>query len=130
MIADSHITPNQPDRLKILSDISRSILARRPDFLLMLGDNIQTFTSHGGPMTEERFGPILYYILRHGLGSLPASVPVFNVIGNWEGENGWHTEKHRSWARKARMSWIPNPLPETYPEGGSEYGDYACIRIG
>jgi hypothetical protein len=124
MISDSHITPNEPERIKILSDICKSILARKPDFLLMLGDNIQTFTSHGGPMIEERFGPILYYMLRYGLGKLPESVPLFNVIGNWEGENGWHPEEQRSWARKARMAWIPNPLPDTYPEGGGEYGDY------
>ena len=130
LISDSHITPNKPERLKILSDISRSILARKPDFLMMLGDNIATFTSHGGPMTEERFGPVLYYMLRHGLGNLPASVPVFNVIGNWEGENGWHSEEYRSWARDARMSWLPGPLPGTYPEGGSIYSDYYGFTWG
>ncbi len=130
MISDSHITPNQPDRLKILSNISRSILARRPDFLLMLGDNIQTFTSHGGPMTEERSGPVLYHMLRHGLGNLTAFIPVFNVIGNWEGENGWHSENQKAWARKARMAWMPGPLSDTYPEGGNEYGDYYGFTWG
>ncbi|MGD9157667.1 MAG: metallophosphoesterase [Desulfobacteraceae bacterium] len=130
MISDSHITPNEPECIKILSDISKSILTRKPDFLLMLGDNIQTFTSHGGPMTEERYGPILYYMLRYGMGDLPASVPVFNVIGNWEGENGWHDEKYRAWARKARMAWIPAPLPDTYPEGGGEYSDYYGFTWG
>jgi len=130
MIADSHITPNEPERLRILSDISRSIKARKPDFILMLGDNIQTFTSHGGPMTEERFGPMLYYLLKQGLGNLPASVPVFTVIGNWEGENGWHQENQKGWARNARMAWVPNPLPETYPEGGNEHGDYYGFTWG
>ncbi len=130
ILSDSHITPNQPDRLRILSDISNSIKARKPDFLLMLGDNIQTFTSHGGPMTEERFGPILYYLLKQGLGILPSSVPVYTVIGNWEGENGWHPENERAWARNARMAWMPNPLPETYPEGGSDYGDYYGFTWG
>ena len=59
LISDSHITPFNEDRLEILSEISSSILAGKPDFLMMLGDNIQTFTSHGGPITEKRFGPIL-----------------------------------------------------------------------
>lgn len=130
MISDSHITPNKPERIKILSDISRSILERKPDYLLMLGDNIATFTSHGGPMTEERYGPILYYMLRYGLGNLPASVPVFNVIGNWEGENGWHDNKYRTWARNARMAWMPGPLPDTYPEGGGEFSDYYGFTWG
>ncbi|MFC1838399.1 metallophosphoesterase family protein [Thermodesulfobacteriota bacterium] len=130
MIGDSHITPDQPDRLKALSGICKSILSRRPDFLIMLGDNIATFDSHGGPMTEERYGPALYYMLRSGLGSLPASIPVFNVIGNWEGENGWHPEKYRAYARNARMSWMPGPLPDTYPQGGSKYGDYYGFTWG
>ena len=130
MLSDSHITPNEPARLRILSRISRSIQARKPDFLLMLGDNIQTFTSHGGPMTEERFGPVLYYLLKQGLGTLPATVPVFTVIGNWEGENGWHPAKQRAWARRARMGWMPNPVPDTYPEGGGEYGDYYGFTWG
>jgi 3',5'-cyclic AMP phosphodiesterase CpdA len=130
VISDPHITQKEPDRLRILSEVSASILARRPDFMLMLGDNIQTFTSHGGPMTEEGFGPMLYALLREGLGRLTASVPVFNVIGNWEGENGWHPEKERTWARKARMAWIPNPLPDTYPEGGNEFGDYYGFTWG
>ncbi|MDB9822944.1 metallophosphoesterase [Deltaproteobacteria bacterium] len=130
MISDSHIAPNYQDRLEILSDISASILARKPDFMLMLGDNIQTFTSHGGPMTEERFGPMLYSLLRQGLGDLPASAPVFKVIGNWEGENGWHPDRERGWARKARMAWIPNPGPDTYPEGGNEHEDYYGFAWG
>ena len=130
MISDSHITLDQPDRLKTLFETCRSIKTRNPDFLFMLGDNIATFTSHGGPMIEERFGPALYYRLRSGLGSLPESTPVFNVIGNWEGENGWHPEEYRAFARKARMAWMPGPLPETYPEGGSKQGDYYGFTWG
>lgn len=130
MISDSHITLDEPNRLKTLFETCRSIQARRPDFLLMLGDNIATFTSHGGPMIEERFGPALYYRLRIGLGNLPESIPVFNVIGNWEGENGWHPEKYRTWARNARMSWMPGPLPDTYPEGGSKHADYYGFSWG
>ena len=98
--------------------------------MLMLGDNIQTFPFHGGPMTEAGHGPFLYALLRHGLGSLTASVPVFNVVGNWEGENGWHSEQERAWARSARMAWIPNPLPNTYPEGGNKYGEYYGFTWG
>ncbi len=130
MISDSHIKPNEPERIKILLDISRSILARKPDYLLTLGDNIQTFTSHGGPMTEKHYGPILYYMLRYGLDTLQASVPVFNVIGNWEGENGWHPEEQRAWARMSRTAWMPGPLPGTYPEGGGEYSDYYAFTWG
>ena len=130
LISDSHITPFYEERLEILSNISGSILARKPDFLFMLGDNIQTFTSHGGPMSEKRFGPILYSALRRGLADLPSSVPVFSAIGNWEGENGWHPAEYRSWAFQARQAWIPNPGPGSYPEGGGENEDYYGFTWG
>ena len=130
ILSDSHITPFHKERLDILSQASESILIRRPDFFFMLGDNIQTFTSHGGPMTEERFGPLLYSLLRRGLGATPSSVPGFLVIGNWEGENGWHPETERRWAAKARRAFIPNPGPDTYTEGGGEKGDYYGFTWG
>lgn len=126
IVSDSHLTPFDRDiyRLEILGQVSASILSRKPEFLFMLGDNIQTFTSHGGPMTEERFGPILYMLLRKGLEDLPSSVPVFLANGNWEGENGWHPAREKEWARKARMAFFPNPGEKTYPEGGSKDEDY------
>jgi hypothetical protein len=130
MLSDSHITPFHRDRLDILSKASSSILVRKPDFLLMLGDNIQTFTSHGGPMTEERYGPLLYRLLRQGLGNLPASIPVFTVNGNWEGENGWHPPKERGWAKTARKAYFPNPGMDTYPQGGSPDEDYYGFTWG
>ncbi len=130
IMSDSHITPFDRERQEILSGIGATILPRSPDFALMLGDNIQTFTSHGGPMTEKRFGPVLYVHLRHGLGKLPSSIPIFNVIGNWEGENGWHPQKERAWAREARRAFIPTPGPDTYPEGGGEFRDYYGFTWG
>lgn len=130
IISDSHITPFDRDRSEILSRISSSILARKPEFLLVLGDNIQTFTSHGGPMTEQRFGPLLYLLLRKGLDDLPSSVPVYVANGNWEGENGWHPDREREWARQARKAFVPNPGANTYPEGGSKDEDYYGFRWG
>lgn len=130
LLSDSHITPFHGDRMKILAGTASSILSRRPEFLLMLGDNIQTFTSHGGPMTDQKYGPSLYRLLRQGLGKLPGSVPVFTVNGNWEGENGWHPREERSWARAARKAHFPNPGPDTYPQGGSRDEDYYGFTWG
>lgn len=137
LFSDAHITPFNEERIEILSRICASIRARQPDFCFMLGDNIQTFSSHGGPMTEKQFGPMLYTALRRGLGALPSAVPMFNVIGNWEGENGWHTEQQRAWAREARQSFIPTPGADTYTEGGHadqnyygfSWGDVLCLTL-
>ena len=130
LMSDSHITPFNGERLEIISQTGSSILARKPDLFFLLGDNIQTFTSHGGPMTDERFGPQLYSLLRHGLGTLPSSVPTFLVNGNWEGENGWHPGRERGWAKDARKAFIPNPGADTYPEGGSVEQDYYGFTWG
>ena len=81
-------------------------------------------------MTKRQFGPALYTALRQALGRLPSEVPLFKALGNWEGENGWHPERERGWARQARMSFIPNPGPGTYPEGGSKHGDYYGFTWG
>ena len=124
VISDSHITPFHKDRLEVLSRVSTSVLKRKPDFLLMLGDNIQTFTSHGGPVTDPKFGPLLYGLLRQGLGDLTASTPIFLANGNWEGENGWHSAREREWAKAARKAYFPNPEPDTYQQGGSPDQDY------
>lgn len=130
MFSDSHINPFKKARYSVLNRITSSILARKPDIALMLGDNIQTFASHGGPMTEKRFGPVLYAHLRHAIGDVPSIIPIFNVMGNWEGENGWHSKEKRQWAREARLSFIPTPGVKTYPEGGSSNGDYYGFNWG
>jgi 3',5'-cyclic AMP phosphodiesterase CpdA len=130
LLSDSHITPFRQERLEILARASSAILKRRPEFLLMLGDNIQTFTSHGGPMTDRKHGPYLYRLLRQGLGNLPGSIPVFTLNGNWEGENGWHPLEERSWARAARKAYFPNPGADTYPQGGSPDEDYYGFTWG
>jgi 3',5'-cyclic AMP phosphodiesterase CpdA len=127
MFSDSHITRFKKERDQILNQIGASIRVRKPDFAFMLGDNIQTLA---GVMIEKRSGPILYANLRHALGRLPSSVPVFNVIGNWEGENGWYPPKERGWAREARRAFIPTPDPNTYPEGGGQAGDYYGFTWG
>jgi Calcineurin-like phosphoesterase len=130
LLSDAHITAQRDERLQILTEISAAIDKRNPEFVAMLGDNIQTFTSHGGPMEDKAYGPYLYRRYRYGLGDLPANVPSFFVMGNWEGENGWHPKEMRTWARQARMAYIPNPLPDTYPQGGGDNGDYYAFSWG
>jgi 3',5'-cyclic AMP phosphodiesterase CpdA len=130
LLSDSHITPFHQERLEILTRASSSILNRKPGFLLMLGDNIQTFTSHGGPMADKKHGPYLYRLLRQGLANLPGSIPIFTLNGNWEGENGWHPLEERSWAKAARKALFPNPGPTTYPQGGSPDEDYYGFTWG
>ena len=130
MFSDSHLTPFNPERLEVLRSVAVSALSRKPDLALMLGDNIQTFTSHGGPLGEKSHGVLLYRILRQGISDIAPYVPIYMVNGNWEGENGWHTQERREWAREAREAYMPGPDNTTYPEGGSPNQDYYAFTWG
>jgi len=130
LLADAHITPFHNLRREKLRDICTSIHARQPDLGVMLGDNVQTFSSQNGPMNEELQGPLLYANLRLALGHLPSEVPMYSLIGNWEGENGWNSEKERMWTRRARLAFLPTPDATTYPEGAGPSGDYYGFTRG
>jgi predicted phosphodiesterase len=130
LFSDAHIAPGQYERMEVLSRISTRITHKQPDFVIMLGDNIQTFDSHGGPMEKPVYGSVLYHLFRQSLGDLPAGRPCYFVNGNWEGENGWHPDHQRLWARDARQRYIPNPVSTTYPQGGSDGGDYYAFTWG
>ena len=130
MFSDSHLTPFNPERLQVLRSVAASALSRKPDLGLMLGDNIQTFISHGGPLGDKSQGVLLYRILRQGISDIGAYVPLYIVNGNWEGENGWHTQEQREWAREAREAYMPGPDNTTYPEGGSPNQDHYAFTWG
>ena len=119
ILSDAHITPFDADRMRVLLRTSQSVLPRKPDLMLMLGDNIQTFVSHGGPLGKKSEGPQLYMHLRRSLGDLPSQVPVFSAIGNWEGENGWHPAQNREWAREARTAFLPTPTQKHIRRAGT-----------
>jgi predicted phosphodiesterase len=124
LISDMHLLPGYGSRGALCQAACEAALARDVDFAILLGDNFQTLSSHGGPMTHDRMGPNLYGHLRSCLGALPGACPVFHVNGNWDGENGWHSQAERARARAARMLFMPNPDPATYPQGGSPAEDY------
>jgi 3',5'-cyclic AMP phosphodiesterase CpdA len=130
LFSDSHLTPFNRERVDILKSVGASAAARKPDFAVMLGDNIQTFTSHGGPLGERSQGITLYRILRHALADFAPAGPVFMANGNWEGENGWHPQDRRQWAADARKAYLPGPDDKTYPQGGSPNQDYYAYTWG
>lgn len=124
LISDMHLLPRQNGRTALCRAACSAAQAHGADFAILLGDCFQAQSSHGGPMTSDAMGATLYRLLRSGLGELPGTCPVFQVNGNWDGENGWHSEAERARARSARMRFMPNPGPATYPQGGSPHEDY------
>jgi len=131
VFSDSHITPRAPERVGVLGPVADAVAFRKPDFALALGDNIQALgNTHAGPFVNPGDPRICYTLYRQGLRHLPSETVLFNVIGNWEGENGWHPEQARAWARETRMKMIPGPGVQRYAEGGSPDGGYYAFTWG
>ena len=131
LFSDSHITPAAPERSGVLGRVADAIAFRQPDFAIALGDNIQALCkTHGGPFVSPEGPRISYSYYRQSLRHLPSEMALFNVIGNWEGENGWHPEDARGWARETRMRMVPGPGAQSYPEGGSPDGGYYAFTWG
>lgn len=130
-MTDAHVNPANPERSPVLRVSADTAARYEPDFVFHLGDNIQTVGStHGGPAAQEDHPNIFYIYYRQMLGQLQGKAGQFVLNGNWEGENGWHPEPNRSWARNARMALAPAPDNATYPEGGSKNQDYYAFTWG
>lgn len=130
-MTDAHVNPANPERSPVLRVSADTAARYEPDFVFHLGDNIQTVGStHGGPAAQEDHPNIFYIYYRQMLGQLQGKAGQFVLNGNWEGENGWHPEPNRSWARHARMALAPAPDNTTYPEGGSKNQDYYAFTWG
>lgn len=130
-MTDAHINPSNPERDPILRALSDTATLYKPDLVLHLGDNIQTVGStHGGPAQHPSHTPHFYLYWRNALGKLQAQAAQYVLNGNWEGENGWHPEPNRTWARDARMLLAPAPDNALHPEGGSKDQDYYAFTWG
>ena len=114
--------------------VIRQTLARirqhRVDFIVCLGDMLHLYRGFNDPFPTAAAADHAYLDLRRHLGRATAEAAFFAVIGNWEGENGWHPERLRRHAREARMKYLLNPGPATYPESGSSNEDYFAWTWG
>ncbi len=114
----------------VIRETLDSIRERQVDFILHLGDMLHYYRGFNDPFPSARIADFGYLDLRAHLGQTTAEAAFFAVIGNWEGENGWHPERLRRHARQARLKYLLNPEPATYPAGGSENEDYFAWRWG
>ncbi len=131
VMTDAHVSPVYPDRSNVLRLCADAVAANKPDFVLHLGDNIHTVGSgHGGYALEENHPNVFYIYFRQVLGNLQSQGAQFVLNGNWEGENGWHPQPNRAWAKNARMLFTPGPDDKTFPQGGSADQDYYAFTWG
>ena len=115
----------------MLPRVARLALQSRPDFVINLGD-ILDYHGFGfnvpAPGAHWARKGLLDY--RRLLGPLGAQAPHFMVMGNWDGEKGHFNEEERARSRVPRLRYLPNPRPDTSPEGGSPHEDYYAFTWG
>ena len=114
----------------VIQQAMTSIRERRVDFIVGLGDLVHFYHGFNDPFPTSAIAEYGYLDLRRHLGVATAEAAFFSVVGNWEGESGWHPERLQAHARNARMKYLPNPDEATYPEGGSPRQDYYAWTWG
>jgi predicted phosphodiesterase len=135
LISDSHIGAdlaytNQGDET-VLSEVANELAAAAPDFVINLGD-ILDFHEYGfnTPPPSGTVTRSAYLNYRESFGAALGELGHFGVIGNWDGENGSFTAEELQRSRQQRLLYLPNPGPDTFPEGGSAAQDYYAFTWG
>lgn len=100
------------------------------DFVVCLGDMLHQAFGFNETFASEGVARLGYLDFRRHLGRLGSEAPFFAVVGNWEGENGWHPADDRAAAQHARMQLLCNPTPETNRFGGGAAEDYYAWEWG
>ncbi|MCX6250931.1 MAG: T9SS type A sorting domain-containing protein [Bacteroidetes bacterium] len=107
----------------------QNILSMTPDFLIDLGDN---FMSEKLPVINQTEITNRHLLYRPYFGSVCHSVPLFLVIGNHEGENGWQSDGTANcltvMASNTRKLYYPNPLPNNFYSGDTIAENFVGLR--
>jgi 3',5'-cyclic AMP phosphodiesterase CpdA len=115
------------------------LTAEDPDFLINLGDTTGLGASYrwaalglpSGSLTEEDKETVartLWLRMRKIFSALTPSLPIFQTLGNHDGEESWNSVRDR--ARSWRQKYFTQPTNQTYPEGGHSQGNYYAFTWG
>lgn len=122
--SDSHIWETQ--RRQIISpelyvQTLAHVAADRPDFHIDLGDTFYCEDYSGGDALDYEDAIHRHLAQRPFLDLIGHSVPLFFVLGNHEGEQGWRQngtpDNLAVWATNARKLVYPNPGPDGFYTG-------------
>jgi|CryBogDrversion2_1035201.scaffolds.fasta_scaffold00052_4 Calcineurin-like phosphoesterase/Secretion system C-terminal sorting domain len=116
--ADPHMDTNSLPASYSLT--LQNILLKNPDFLIDLGD---IFMSEKLQVKNQANITARHLLYRPYFGATCHSVPLFLVIGNHEGENGWSIDGTANslpvLTANTRKLFYPNPLPDAFYSGDS-----------
>lgn len=125
--ADPHLDTNSNPAVYALT--LQNIAAKKPDFLIDLGDNF---------MSEKLLvqNPVTirdrHLLLRSYFDLVCHSIPLFLVLGNHEGELGWRLDSTANnlpvWATNMRKLYYPNPEPNSFYSGDTIPENHVGLR--
>ena len=118
--ADPHMVPGEGDTAQMFELTLQNIADASPDFLIDLGDNFML----------DKWDTLSDDTIRHRMheyrrwwGEACHSVPLFLVLGNHEGEQGWDYDSTPGCRpvrlTNARKRYFPNPVPDGFYSGDS-----------
>jgi len=125
--ADSHLDENSDinQYYLTLSNIAKD----QPDFHIDLGDTFMTekysmpLSSNAVRASDSITVNKRYLYERNNYGHITASIPLFLVNGNHDGELGWlndgTSQNIAIWSTMARLNYFLNPTPNNFFSGDS-----------
>ena len=144
LLSDTHIQPRDPipagDAVgtdffgfdeATLQSVAKDMAASSPDFFINLGDMLDYHLfGFNQPPPDRSWARLAYLNYRRLFGDTLGHAAHFPVIGNWDGEDGFFSEEERQRSSSQRMTYLPGPTPDTYPQGGSASEDYYAFTWG
>lgn len=120
--ADPHLDSNSDP--KVYANTLNNMLADSADFLIDLGD---TFMSE--KYGDYRLGAPQYYAQRYYFGLTGATMPLFLVQGNHDGELGWLAD-NAAWAANMRVKYFPPVQKNVFYSTNTGARNYYAWRWG
>ena len=127
--ADPHMVPGEGDTAYAFEATLANIAAANPDFLIDLGDNFM-LDKWAVVTTDTIRERMLQY--RRWWDQVCHSVPLFIVLGNHEGEQGWDLDSTPTslpvLLTNGRKPYYPNPVPDGFYSGDSIPEQFVDLR--
>ena len=125
--ADPHLDTNSNTSAYELT--LQNVLDKQPDLLIDLGD---IFMSEKLTVKNQANITSRHLLYRPYFGAVCHSVPLYLVIGNHEGENGWALDGTPTsvpvMVAKTRKLFYPNPVPNSFYSGNIKQEPFVGLR--
>jgi len=132
--SDSHLWEGvrQGTNVALYAETLRNVSLDDPDFHIDLGDNLFAEDYTGGDVVDFQDAVTRLLAQRPFLHQVCLSAPLFLVLGNHEGEQGWRLtgqdDNVAVWASNARKLLYPNPAPDDFYTGNEDDLPWVGLR--